>query len=47
MHVFKGATLSKEVENAVAKVTVDSSSERGDVMFEGSIVKFSAMQCCT
>ena len=41
------ACLSKEVEVAVAKLTVDSTKERGDIMSVGSIVKFSAMQRCT
>ena len=31
----------------MANWTVDSSRESGDVMFVGSIVKFSAVQCCS
>ena len=45
--MVKGASLSKEFAISVTKLTVDSSRERVDVMFVGSIIKFSAMQCCS
>ena len=43
--MVKAASLSKDVEIAVAKLTVDSLREMGDFMFVESIVKFSAMKC--
>ena len=43
VHVVRGATVSKVATViAVARLIVDISSERGDVMSIGSIVKFSA-----
>ena len=45
--MVKDSSLSEEVEIAVAKLSVNSSRERGDVMFVGSIKKFSTMQFCS